>query len=782
MGDKGASGALETNNREAMPAMPRISIRSDLFRENRNANVVQNMMLMQQLESPAETEDEVEIVKVVEGNVSEELEMKEALEKTVFGGLLAKAARKPARKGLSVRTGRGGRNELKQQQGASDVAVLNYMLGNIVYSQPLPLSLYGHKSKKRKRSKRRGGYGYGTFDAFDDSDDDYQGLSVPKIYSTSTKGRPEGEQEREEVLLGESTSGHSEASCQESTPQIWLPTADIDQEGQKTSIKGPVKGEVKLPGKKKEMLTDENKKAYGSDEVNDLLVAAGLPVWQSQNRPGTNMSNKQVNSLSSPVCPEVEEGEVLHQNQDNSLGSSDFDSVLKVGSARTHSRLPPCAPTSSSSRTLGAIDATKAVGKGPRLVPVSYKNPLDLTITHFAPVYVATNKEEACAKALVAEKNAEFNMRNGRSDLPVKYTTAAVVARTILNTEVVKHIDKCFTQKEMKTKVTRGSYLKRRIGPGAEQENAGGQEKSDEECQVVWASGAGNVSAENKQKTEVVMGKLKEVNQTQRGASSNRTEVYAHGISSGKDLQRKENNVHVQALCPDSSGVNKYGAHRVGFVAPADEVKSPKTDQWPKLKEKFPTVAKKAGSAPRSATPWRFSPEWMKPVEGRVSSDPVECFQERQERERVEKMRRAQMEREEEMRREQVEYLLDRRATSREREEKMKRAKKEHLVAAGSDQEVDEQKSLLAAWQPGKLVVDVNGLYTLRYDIEGMSSKQMEREEQMRKVKVMLKGKNVKVLLPKLATTLTGRLLMTYKQELGEILRAQRRKLNMPVL
>ena len=68
--------------------------------------------------------------------------------------------------------------------------------------------------------------------------------------------------------------------------------------------------------------------------------------------------------------------------------------------------------------------------------------------------------------------------------MPVKYTTAAVVARTILNTEVVKHIDKCFTQKEMKTKVTRGSYLKRRIGPGAEQENAGGQEKSDEECQV----------------------------------------------------------------------------------------------------------------------------------------------------------------------------------------------------------------------------------------------------------------------------------------------------------
>ena len=68
-----------------------------------------------------------------------------------------------------------------------------------------------------------------------------------------------------------------------------------------------------------------------------------------------------------------------------------------------------------------------------------------------------------------------------RSDLPVKYTTAAVVARTILNTEVVKHITQCFTKKEMKTKVRKGSYLKRRIGPDAGKDE---KEKSDEECQV----------------------------------------------------------------------------------------------------------------------------------------------------------------------------------------------------------------------------------------------------------------------------------------------------------
>ena len=46
------------------------------------------------------------------------------------------------------------------------------------------------------------------------------------------------------------------------------------------------------------------------------------------------------------------------------------------------------------------------------MVPVSYNNPLDLTITHFPPVYVVTAKEETCAKALVTEKNAELNRKH----------------------------------------------------------------------------------------------------------------------------------------------------------------------------------------------------------------------------------------------------------------------------------------------------------------------------------------------------------------------------------
>ena len=109
---------------------------------------------------------------------------------------------------------------------------------------------------------------------------------------------------------------------------------------------------------------------------------------------------------------------VVDQDQaEHSSSSSDFHSVLKVGFTGMHTRLPPCAPTLSSSRALGTIDATKAVGKGTRLVPVSYTNTQDLTITFFMPVRVDTALEETCVKALVAEKNAEFNRKHGRLNL-----------------------------------------------------------------------------------------------------------------------------------------------------------------------------------------------------------------------------------------------------------------------------------------------------------------------------------------------------------------------------
>ena len=108
------------------------------------------------------------------------------------------------------------------------------------------------------------------------------------------------------------------------------------------------------------------------------------------------------------------------------------------------------------------------------------------------------------------------------------------------------------------------------------------------------------------------------------------------------------------------------------------------------------------------------------------------------------------------------------------------------MAAMSLQEQQSEEKTLksLQSGRQGKLVVDVAGLFTLSYNIEEMSTSRQEREkeEQMRKMKVLLKGKNVKVLMPKLDSTLRGRLLRRYKQELGEILRVQRRKLDMPVL
>ena len=193
----------------------------------------------------------------------------------------------------------------------------------------------------------------------------------------------------------------------------------------------------------------------------------------------------------------------------------------------------------------------------------------------------------------------------------------------------------------------------------------------------------------------------------------------------------------------------------------------PKTYPGPKFKEKFPTVAETAGGAPSPATPWRFSPE-KNPGEASVSWGPEEerIFQKMQ---RDEKMRRGQREREENMRREKKEHLLDRQATAREREEKMRRAKKDFLL---------DRQTLGAVTHHEQGV-----LFILSYNIdEVMSSQERERVEKMREVKTMLKGRKVKVMLPKLDYTLRGRVLRRYKQELEEILREQQRKLNMPLL
>ena len=126
---------------------------------------------------------------------------------------------------------------------------------------------------------------------------------------------------------------------------------------------------------------------------------------------------------------------------------------------------------------------------------------------------------------------------------------------------------------------------------------------------------------------------------------------------------------------------------------------------------------------------------------------------------------------------------MDRQAAVRIREEKMRRAKKEYLMdrqgravsrgtlAGYGDQKLDEEKTSLAP-----------ELFTLSYDLGEQTKQEKEREEKIRKMKVLLKGMKMKVMLPKLKSTLKGKMLKRFRQEVGEILKEQSRKLNMPIL
>lgn len=71
-----------------------------------------------------------------------------------------------------------------------------------------------------------------------------------------------------------------------------------------------------------------------------------------------------------------------------------------------------------------------------------------------------------------------MNSEYFRSDLPVRYTTAATMARSILDREILRHIDSSLTVKGMKTKMTkRGGHQKRR-------DHLQDVKSTEEECQV----------------------------------------------------------------------------------------------------------------------------------------------------------------------------------------------------------------------------------------------------------------------------------------------------------
>ena len=48
------------------------------------------------------------------------------------------------------------------------------------------------------------------------------------------------------------------------------------------------------------------------------------------------------------------------------------------------------------------------------------------------------------------EKSEEYNLKANLSSRPVKYLSDSVRARSMLETDVVRHIDQCFTKKGMR--------------------------------------------------------------------------------------------------------------------------------------------------------------------------------------------------------------------------------------------------------------------------------------------------------------------------------------------
>ena len=92
------------------------------------------------------------------------------------------------------------------------------------------------------------------------------------------------------------------------------------------------------------------------------------------------------------------------------------------------------------------------VGVGPKILQFFYQNPKDDIKIGFPPVRVTTDEEVNCVVALVTEKAEDFNRRNNlcQKDKPVQYYSSAVQARSILQPDILRHIERCFTKKGMK--------------------------------------------------------------------------------------------------------------------------------------------------------------------------------------------------------------------------------------------------------------------------------------------------------------------------------------------
>jgi hypothetical protein len=90
------------------------------------------------------------------------------------------------------------------------------------------------------------------------------------------------------------------------------------------------------------------------------------------------------------------------------------------------------------------------VGQGSKCLQFFYESPEDGEKIAFKPVYVDNDEEVHCVVALVAERAAEYQSKVGLRPRPVLYYSDAVRAKSRLDPDIVRYIERCFTKKGMK--------------------------------------------------------------------------------------------------------------------------------------------------------------------------------------------------------------------------------------------------------------------------------------------------------------------------------------------
>jgi hypothetical protein len=105
------------------------------------------------------------------------------------------------------------------------------------------------------------------------------------------------------------------------------------------------------------------------------------------------------------------------------------------------------------------------VGRGSKCLQFFYENPQDGEKIAFKPVYVDNDEEVQCVVALVAERAAEYQSKVGLRPRQYTYFSDAVRAKSRLDPDIVRYIERCFTKAGMrdhKKGLTRRCYPKRK--------------------------------------------------------------------------------------------------------------------------------------------------------------------------------------------------------------------------------------------------------------------------------------------------------------------------------